>query len=97
MEMELRLHEQSMKYKVEKDEQLQKLACLSLLNQATMTNAMVTMAQGVKTNYHPLATSTYYSTWTALKQVTSIVLMGRNPQHAGGVATQCTHGVISSQ
>ena len=80
MEMELQLHEQTMKYKVEKDEQLEELACIFLLNQATVANAMVTMVDAVKTGYRPIAALTHYSTpstRTSLENVISTVQKGR--------------------
>lgn len=51
--MELRIHEEIMKYRYQNDEQVQELACQALLNQSTMVAAMLTIAQALKGVQYP--------------------------------------------
>lgn len=50
LEMELKIHEENMKYKHEKDLRGQEVARLSLIYQNTMASAMVTLAESLKSN-----------------------------------------------
>ena len=47
------MHKENMRYKQDKDERMQELARLALLNQSTMAAAMVTMAEAVKASRNP--------------------------------------------
>ena len=54
LKMEMQMHEQNMKYKHQKDKQVQELASLVLLNRSTMVIAMVTIAEAVKVGRNPI-------------------------------------------
>lgn len=50
MGMDLIIHVENMKYKVEKDEKMQELVWSALYNQNTMTLAIVILADSIKNN-----------------------------------------------